>query len=314
MEPVVLYSMPGNEARAEDLARACGERAVVAAVSVHRFPDGETLVRVQPPAAGARVVLVCSLNDPDARTVPLLMAAATLRELGAASVGLLAPYLAYMRQDRSFEPGQAVSARHYARLLSAHFDWLLTVDPHLHRIHDLSEIYTVPARVLHAAPVLADWIRREVARPLIIGPDGESAQWATDVAARVGAPVVVVDKLRNGDRDVASTPPALQSFSGLTPVLLDDIASSGRTLVAVLEHLRGAGLAPPVCAVVHGLFAGDALQAMRAAGAARIACTDTTSGIDRPGVDIVSLTEPLAQAMLELAAACAPRNREEAIP
>ena len=301
--PVFLYPMPGNEARAAEIALETGGRAVVATLSVHRFPDGETMVRVQPPEPGARVALICTLNDPDARTVPLLMAAATLRELGAVSVGLVAPYLAYMRQDRSFEPGQAVSARHYARLLSAHFDWLLTVDPHLHRIHDLSEVYALRSRVLHAAPVLADWIRREVSRPLIIGPDGESAQWAADVAARVGAPVVVVDKLRNGDTDVASTPPALQPYPGFTPVLLDDIASSGRTLVAVLEHLRGAGLAPAVCAVVHGLFAGDALEVVRAAGAARIACTDTTTGIDRPGVDVVALGPPLATAMLELASA-----------
>ena len=298
---LLLYPLPGNEARADMLAQALRGRCEVqvAGCVVHRFPDGETLVRVQPPEPDAQAVLLCSLDGADAKTVPLLMAAATLRELGAARVGLVAPYLAYMRQDRRFAPGQAVSAKLYAQLLSAQFDWLLSVDPHLHRIHDLAEIYTARTAVLHAAPRLADWIRDHVERPLIVGPDGESAQWAADVAARAGAPVVVVEKQRNGDRDVASTIPDLSAWPDHRPVLLDDIISSGRTLVAVLEHLRAAGRPAAACVVVHGLFAGDALAALRAAGAPRIACADTTAAID--GVERIALDEDLAGALLELA-------------
>ncbi|WP_298288564.1 ribose-phosphate diphosphokinase [Thiomonas sp.] len=358
--PLLLYPMPGNAARAQAMADALPPRQAVRlmACEVHTFPDGETLVRVQPPDPGGIAVLVCTLNDPDPRTVPLLMAAATLRELGAAQVGLVAPYLAYMRQDMRFAPGQTVSARVYARLLSAHLDWLLTVDPHLHRIHDLGEIYTLRSRVLHAAPRLAEWIAAHVPAPLIIGPDGESAQWAADVAARVDAPVIVVQKTRLGDTDVRSTIPDLHRYPGRTPVLLDDIISTGRTLVAALDHLRAeaattpppgrpkagcaplggsageaaawghttpppgrpkAGCAPlggsvgeaaawghttppPVCVAVHGLFAGDALQALRAAGAARIAVADTVSGVEAPGVDVISLDADLAAAVLELTA------------
>lgn len=299
MTALLLYPMPGNEARAGELAAALG--ATVAECVVHRFPDGETMVRVQPPPPEADCVLVCSLDDPDARTVPLLMAAATLRELGAARVGLVAPYLAYMRQDRRFAPGQAVSARIYADLLSRAFDLLLTVDPHLHRIHDLAEVYRCATHVVHAAPRLADWIAREVERPLIIGPDGESAQWAADVAARVGAPVLVLEKDRRGDRDVRSTPPDLGPHRDRTPVLLDDIASSGRTLVAALDHLRQAGSRPPVCVVVHGLFAGDALRAVRAAGAARVACADTTAAT--AGVERIGLAPDLAEALATMLAA-----------
>ncbi|MGE0072093.1 MAG: ribose-phosphate diphosphokinase [Thiomonas sp.] len=245
--PLLLYPMPGNTARAQAIASALQPRLPVRLMDceVHAFPDGETLVRLQPPDPGSVAVLVCTLNAPDARTVPLLMAADTLRELGAAQVGLVAPYLAYMRQDTRFVAGQAVSARVYARLLSAHLDWLLTVDPHLHRIHDLGEIYTLRSRVLHAAPRLAQWIAAHVDAPLIIGPDGESAQWAADVAARVGAPVVVVQKTRLGDTDVRSTIPDLHRYPGRTPVLLDDIISTGRTLVAALDHLRAASSTPP---------------------------------------------------------------------
>ena len=292
-----LYPMPGNQARAEALAARLGPAVRTAGLWLHRFPDGESLVRVQPPEVAA--ALVCTLRDPDALSVPLLMAADTLRELGAARVGLVAPYLAYMRQYRAFEAGQAVSARIYARLLSSHFDWLLTVDPHLHRIDRLERVYTLRSRVVHAAAPLARWIAAEVAEPLLIGPDAESRQWVADVAARVNAPMLVLDKQRHGDLDVSSRLPELSAWAGRTPVLLDDIASSGRTLAVVLEQLRGRGLAPAVCVVTHGLFAGDALQRLREAGAARVACTDS---VDPPaGVERIALDEELARGLPELA-------------
>ncbi|MDE2121391.1 MAG: ribose-phosphate diphosphokinase, partial [Betaproteobacteria bacterium] len=210
-----------------------------------------------------------------------------------------APYLAYMRQDRAFAPGQAVSARIYARWLSAHFDWLLTVDPHLHRIARLEEVYTLRARVVHAAAAVARWIGAEVPRPLLIGPDAESRQWVAEVAARLDAPMVVLQKQRRGDLDVSSQLPELPAGQGLTPVLLDDIASSGRTLAVVLEQLRARGLPGPVCVVTHGLFAQDALPVLRAAGAARVACTDSVS--PPQGVEPIGLDSDLAAALGDLA-------------
>ena len=203
-----------------------------------------------------------------------------------------------MRQDRAFEPGQAVSAHIYAAWLSAHFDWLLTVDPHLHRIDSLDRVYSLRSRVVHAAAPLARWIAAKVARPLLIGPDAESRQWVSEVAARVGAPMLVLDKQRRGDLDVTSRLPDLAPWEGRTPVLLDDIASSGRTLAVVLEQLRGRALAPAVCVVTHGLFAGDALQGLRAAGAARVACTDSVE--PPPGVERIALDAELAQPLLEI--------------
>ena len=304
MLALTLYPLPGNEERAQAIARALADHAdvQVAECVVHRFPDGETLVRVQHPEVGRQAVVVCTLNDPDSKTVPLLMAASTLRELGAVDVGLVAPYLAYMRQDKRFLDGQAVSARVYAKLLSRYFDWLITVDPHLHRIHELSQLYTLRCTVVHAAPRLAEWIKDHVERPLIIGPDSESAQWAADVAARAGAPVVIVEKTRMGDKEVRSTVPDLHLYPGRTPVLLDDIVSSGRTLVAVLDHLRQRHALPPVCIAVHGLFAGDALHEVRFAGAAKLAVTDTVATANDERVEIIDLTQDTAQAVLDMVA------------
>jgi len=150
--------------------------------------------------------------------LPLLFAADTARDLGARRIGLVAPYLAYMRQDIRFHAGEAVTSRTFAAILSRHLDWLVTVDPHLHRYHELSEIYRIPTQVVHAAPFLASWIKRNVARPLIIGPDLESEQWVSQVAADADAPFLVCEKIRSGDRHVTiSIPNAPACWSTISP-------------------------------------------------------------------------------------------------
>lgn len=286
-----VLAMPGNEALAAVLAAAlAAEAAALAAgaaalaagpvaacvpVTVRRFPDGESHVRVDAPISGSDALIVCTLDRPDSKLVPLLLLACAAREAGAASVGLVAPYLAYMRQDRRFAPGETISAQHVAAWLSRHFDWLVTVDPHLHRIIHLSEVYTVPARVVHAAGSVADWVRAHVRQPLLIGPDQESAQWVSDVAARAGAPFVVLTKTRLGDRQVEVSVPEVARWRSHTPVLIDDIVSTARTMIETAGHLRRAGLAAPVCVAVHAVFADGAYEALRATGVAAIVSCDT---------------------------------------
>ena len=272
MKPLI-YALPGNEAFARRLGSAWP--ADIGALAARRFPDGESLVRLDTPAQGRDVALVCTLHQPDARLVPLLLAAGAARAHGARSVGLVAPYLAYMRQDRSFQPGEARSAEIFARLLSTHFDWLVTVDPHLHRVHALGEIYTIPAGTVASAPLLAQWIAANVDRPLLIGPDEESRQWVGAIAASAGLPWQVLDKVRTGDRQVEVHVPDLTQWAGHTPVLVDDIISSGGTLAEVVGRLRARALPRPVCVAVHGVFAEWAYWSVLDAGAAQVVTTNT---------------------------------------
>jgi len=270
----ILLAMPGNEALAASLREALGAEPVM--VTMRRFPDAETYLRIDGDVSGAAVSVVCTLQDPDARFLPLAFVADTLRDLGARSVGLVAPYLAYMRQDRRFQPGEAITSVSFAHLLSARFDWLVTVDPHLHRRQSLAEIYTIPAEVVQAAPLLTEWIRGHVPDPLVVGPDSESEQWVRAVAEAVPCPHIVLEKTRRGDRDVSVSPlPDLPAPDGRTPVLVDDIVSSARTMIETVAQLRATGRPAPVCLAVHGLFASGAYEALRAAGAARIVSTNS---------------------------------------
>ena len=118
MKPLVV-AMPGNEPLADALAAEAGMDRIPA--TVRRFPDGESYVRADPLVQGRRVSIACTLDRPDDKLVPLLLLAAAVREAGALSVGLVAPYLAYMRQDQRFHPGETISARHVAAWISRHF-------------------------------------------------------------------------------------------------------------------------------------------------------------------------------------------------
>jgi ribose-phosphate pyrophosphokinase len=282
----LLFALPGNERPASILAPALG--AETGKAVLRHFPDGETYWRFETPVAEREVALLCTLDRPDEKALAVLFAAAAARELKAKRVGLIAPYLAYMRQDHRFHPGEAITSGTFAKIVSGEIDWLVTVDPHLHRRASLDEIYSVPLRALHAAPLIAQWIRENIDKPLLIGPDRESEQWVAAVARGAEAPHIVLRKIRRGDRDVEVSVPDLAQWSGRTPVLVDDIISTGQTMVVTLNHLKDKGLAAPVCIGVHGIFAGNALQELRDAGAARVVTTNTiahgTNGIDVSGL------------------------------
>lgn len=269
----MLIPLPGNEALCERLARSLGME--IGDTETRRFPDGETYFRYLTPPAKQDIILVCSLDRPDNKFLPLLFAAATARELGARSIGLVSPYLAYMRQDRRFQEGEAVTSVQFAKLLSGAVDWLVTIDPHLHRYGALDEIYSMPSAVLHAAPLLSQWIAREVERPLLIGPDSESEQWVASVAREASAPFLVLEKTRRGDRDVEISAPEIEKWRDHTPVLVDDIVSTAHTMIETVRHLRNAGMKPPVCIAIHGVFADNAYEDLCAAGAERVVTANT---------------------------------------
>jgi ribose-phosphate pyrophosphokinase len=272
MKPL-LIPMPGHDELARRLAVLMS--ADDGEIVVRRFPDGESYMRIDSNVCEREVVVLAALDRPDDKIVPLLLALRTLRDLGAKRVVLVAPYLPYMRQDHRFHPGEAVSSRIIAAALDAAVDALVTVDPHLHRHHDLGEIYTKPATAVSAARPIAAWIRAHAPRSVLIGPDAESAQWAEAVASEADIPWTALEKRRLGDRRVEITAPDLSPWLDRTPILLDDIASTGKTLVAAATKLRAVRVRPPVCLVVHPIFTAGAEEALAHADVAYVASCNT---------------------------------------
>jgi ribose-phosphate pyrophosphokinase len=293
MTALLLFAMPGNEAMAQRIAGSLG--ADVGSLELRTFPDGESYLRFATGLADRQIALVYTLDHPDAKMLQLLFAAAAARDLGVSQVGLIAPYLAYLRQDRRFRPGEAVTSREVARLLSGAFDWLVTVDPHLHRYTSLAEIYRIPTRVAHAAPLISQWIKTNAPQALVIGPDGESEQWVSVVAREAGVPFTVLQKVRNGDRDVAITLRDLGQLGARTPVFVDDIISSGRTMAEAIRLVAANTSKHPVCIAVHGLFADNSDRLLAASGARVV--TSNTVVHPSNGLDVAPL---LAAAVNEL--------------
>ncbi len=242
-------------------------------VERHRFPDGELKLRL-PPALPRRLIVYRSLALPNEKLVELLFVARTARRLGAEDLTLVCPYLAYMRQDIAFRDGEVVSQSVMGEFLASLFDAVVTVDPHLHRVATLAE--AVPVRrptVLSGAPLLGDYIVRQRPGAFLLGPDSESAQWIASAARAHGLDHAVCDKVRHGDREVDIRLPPV-SLAGRAVVLLDDVASSGRTLARAAQAALQAGAASVDVAVTHALFAEDALRIILDAGVSEVWSTD----------------------------------------
>ena len=280
MDRPLIVAGPGDGACARAVAERLGGE--IAATTVRQFPDSEIYLRIDTPVAGRTVWIVCTLHPAGDRLLQVYFLASTARDLGARAVYLAAPYLSYLRQDSRFHDGEGVTSRYAARLLSSVLDGIVTVDPHLHRYQALDEVYSVPSRVVHAAPRIAEWIRAEVEQPVIIGPDAESEQWVRAVAAELGCAMLILHKVRRGDRDVSISPVDAAIESGLhiawmavTPVLVDDIVSTARTMIETIAELRRVAPPPPVCIGVHAVFAERAYEDLCAAGVARVVTCNT---------------------------------------
>ena len=276
MSTLLLY-FEDEQAPALRLAKACGLPA--ACIDRHRFPDLELRLKLPVDAEGSmptQLVIYRSLDRPNDKLIELLLVSREARRLGAQRILLVAPYLAYMRQDIAFHPGEVVSQTIIGRFLSDMVDGLITVDPHLHRISRLEEAFPGPYAVsLSGAPMLAELIAKERPQATLMGPDDESAQWIASAAAVCGFDHGVCTKVRHGDHDVHITLPADVPVQDRQVVLLDDMASSGRTLAEAARLLRAAGARSVDVAVTHALFAADAIDVIRAAGIEHIWSTDS---------------------------------------
>ncbi|MBT8130813.1 MAG: ribose-phosphate diphosphokinase [Gammaproteobacteria bacterium] len=258
------------------------------------FPDGEFYLRIVTAVKNRDCVVLADLSHPDSKILPLIFLLETLRELGAATVGLVAPYLSYMRQDTRFVEGEAVTSRLFAGVLSCHIDWLVTVDPHLHRYSALGEIYKIPNRVVSGAPALAQWLKGR-SDLFLVGPDSESEQWVSGIARTSGLPFVIGNKQRRGDRDVVVSLPDLGSFTGNTAVIVDDVIASGQTILQCILALRQNGISGIICMAVHGIFSDGIDERLLASGLDKLVTTNTIEHRS----NVVDMSEWIAPAVFE---------------
>ncbi len=258
-------------------------------VTLHQFPDGETKLRI-PPDSDPRVLVMRSLDQPNDKLIELLMLSRTLREQGCTYLALVAPYLCYMRQDIAFQTGEVISQQVIGRWLAQQFDFILSVDPHLHRIQSLQEIMPdIESRSVSAADALGEFIQQRLPNALLLGPDEESRQWVSRVAARAQLKFSVCRKIRHGDRNV-DIELGRADFYGQQVVLVDDMISTGHTLATAAEKLVTAGASGIHCLVTHALLDQTTETLLHKAKIENIWSTDSVSHHS----NCISLTHLLA--------------------
>lgn len=274
MSTIAFQTLPfGTEAARRLAARlglACDE------IALHRFPDGELRVTVAP--AADTTILYAALDQPNDKLIALLFAAEALRRGGAKRLVLVAPYLCYMRQDIAFHVGEAISQRAMGTLLAGIVDRVVTVDAHLHRTHDISAVFPgIEAENLSAMPAIASALALAGVDPatVAIGPDAESEPWVKDLAGRLGLQHTVARKIRRGDHAVEIDFADAALLAGRPALMVDDIVSSGTTLVVAAKTLRMMGASAVDTVVTHALFPPAMIAAFTDAGIRSIRSSDS---------------------------------------
>lgn len=269
---MLILGFPDYDQQAQAIAG--GLHTEYSVIDIHHFPDGESRLRL-PPRVSEHVVLCRSLDRANDKLIELLLAAESARASGASRLTLIAPYLCYMRQDRAFQPGEVVSQQIIGRFLAGLFDTVITVDPHLHRVHSLQQ--AVPAQrsvALSAAPAMGEFLAARPGRPLLIGPDEESEQWVRIVARQAELDYVVARKARFGDRSVEIRLPAA-NYAGVDVVLVDDVVSTGHTLAEAARALKESGARRIDVLVTHAVFSDGALDMLEAVGVGEVWSSDS---------------------------------------
>ena len=156
-------------------------------LNVRNFPDGESYLQVLSPVQNRACVLLVDFANPNESFHPVVFLCHTLKELGAISVGLVTPYLCYMRHYRHYHEDEAVTSKLFAKVISGYFDWLVTIDPNLHRYHTLDDKYSLPISVIHSTEVLSEWVKDQK-DCLLVAPDAENEQCVRGIAEYSGHP------------------------------------------------------------------------------------------------------------------------------
>jgi len=285
------------ECRGEAAALARALKARSAEVSVHRFPDGESLVRV--PAAAKDAILYRPLHHPNPKLVEVIFALSALRANGAKRIILVAPYLPYMRQDKVFWPCEALSQKVLGTMLSRWCDVIVAVEPHLHRTRTITGVF--PGRrgvAVSGALALARYFKGNgIAKDtFVLGPDEEAYRSAQPFAEALRLQWGTAVKKRRGDNKVAVRLPNAARLKGRPVLIVDDVISTGATVIAAASVAKRAGATSVAAAVVHALYDRRAAQAIKRAGIRSVVSCD---GVPHPS-NKVALAPDLAAAIKAL--------------
>jgi ribose-phosphate pyrophosphokinase len=296
MTDYILFAGSGNPALARAVAEALG--VPLGRCAVERFPDGETSVRILESVRGKDVYLLQPTCPPvNDNSMELLVFADACRRAAAARIHAVVPYFGYSRSDKRQSRREPITASLVSLLMrTAGIDHVVTLDLHTIQIEGF---FPGPFDTLTAVPTLCAALKPELPRDTtVVSPDAGRVKLATEYAARLDLPLAVLHKRRESGTETHATH-LVGEVRGRTCLIIDDMISTGGTLVDSVQALRDAGAAGFRVAATHGLLLRGALGRLADAGVERVFVTDTVpQQEDATGVlRVVSVAPLLASAL-----------------
>jgi len=268
-----MYVVGGSASQLLSKELAKSLKAKLAKVETRRFPDDECYVRIDDDLDDQEVFLV-QTSWPDKNIVELFLLQDAIREFDVDSLTTVVPYFGYARQDKQFKPGEPISARMLARLMQVNTDAFMTVDVHAPKVIDW--FGNISAKNVAAYPEIGKYLKGKGIE-LILSPDEGRADNARRVADVVNCEADFLVKERLDGENVKITPKRLD-VKGKKVAIVDDIISTGGTIIKAAEQLRKQNAAKIYAVCTHGVFSGDAISKLEAV------CDDicTTDTIENP--------------------------------
>ncbi len=283
------------------LAGAVGRQAAASLIpaSVAAFADGESRVRIDADVQDADLYIVQPTSAPtNERLMTLALLADAARAAGAARITAVVPYFGYARQDVRKNPGEPRSAQFAARMLQlAGIERLITLDLHspaLESAFEIPIVHLVADELM--LPAVRGW---GIADLTVVSPDAGGMKRAQRFATALDAPLAVIAKSRPRP-DVAVQLQVLGEVRDRACLIVDDMASTGRTMVGAAEALREAGAREVNALFVHAVMAPGAMARLCEGPFKRILTTDSVASTLDPRVEVVSIAPLLARAVAQL--------------
>jgi ribose-phosphate pyrophosphokinase len=288
---MVVFAGTAHPRLAADVAREMG--APLSPCEVEHFPDGEVTVRLRESVRGKEVFIVQPTSPPvNDHLMQLLAFADACRRSAAARITAVVPYFGYARADKRSERREPITASLVATLVqAAGISHVITVDLHTRQIEGF---FTIPVDTLTAVPTLCGALRGHLPQDaVVVSPDAGRVQLATEYGRRLDAPLAVLHKRRESGTHTEVTH-LVGEVEGRACLLVDDMISTGGTLVQSLRALREAGAREFYVSATHGLFLRGALDRLTGAGVREVLVTDTLPPpADPPAVLRVASVAPL---------------------
>ncbi len=259
-------------------------------IETRRFPDGERYIRIKG-KLDKEVIVVQSTGYPqDENLMELFLILKNLRSMGIEKIRVIIPYFGYGRQERRFKSGEAVSAVIIADLLqAAGADEIFCINLHEENI---TEFFQIPVHNLSAMKPIANHIRETLNNPIIVAPDKGALGFAKEIAEILCCEYDYLEKIRLSP-EVVETKPKNMDVKGKEAVIIDDIISTGGTIVNAARILKEHGATKVVVSCVHPVLVEDALLKIFAADVDDVIATDTL----RSDVSIISVAKLVADAL-----------------